>query len=229
MKLASSLVIALGIMFGGYFIGNGVIQFKKLDRLVEVKGLAEKIVESDEARWMLNYNLSSNDMADLNKKIMQTNDEITKFLLAQGFDINEIEKMAGNITDKEALEYSDRKGLRYVVRGGFVISSKKVSKLIEASQRSDELLSRGVVLSGSQISYYFTKLNEIKPAMLEEAIKNAKEAANSFAKTADASLGDIKYASQGLFSISSPISEYESESSFRKRIRVVSQVSFYLK
>jgi len=41
-------------------------------------------------------------------------------------------------------------------------------------------------------------------------------------------VGDIKNASQGQFSIGSPISDYESESSLKKKIRVVSQVIFYL-
>jgi hypothetical protein len=47
----------------------------------------------------------------------------------------------------------------------------------------------------------FTKLNEIKPAMLQEATQNARKAALEFTKESYVSLGPLKKANQGLFSI----------------------------
>lgn len=228
MNSVSSLVVALGIALGGFFIGNGIIQFKKLDRVVDVKGLSERIVDANEARWSLTYNVASDNMADLNKKINDIQKTTLAFLEAEGFSKDELTKDAGNITDKEAQEYGERKGARFVARGSFVVTSKKIDKLVAASQKTDELLSKGVALSGSRVSYYFTDLNAIKPQMLEEATKNAKAAAQSFAANAGAKVGDIKNADQGLFSIGSPINEYDSDSSLKKKVRVVSRVVFYL-
>lgn len=228
MNSVSSLVVALGIALGGFFVGNGIIQFKKLDRVVEVKGLSERIVDANEARWSLTYNVASDNMSDLNKKISDTQKATFAFLEAEGFTKEEIIKDAGNITDKEAQEYGERKGARFVARGGFVVTSTKIDKLVAASQKTDELLRSGVALSGSRVSYYFTALNDIKPQMLEEATKNARAAAQSFAANAGAKVGDIKNASQGLFSIGSPINDYDSDSSLKKKVRVVSQVIFYL-
>lgn len=230
MKSISSTIIAVGIALGGFFIGDGIIQFKKLDRVVEVKGLAEIIVDANEARWSINYNVASDEMMDLNKKMNTVQKNILAFLMAEGFTKDEIMKDAGNIIDKSAQEYGGAlKGVRFVARGGFVVTSSKIDKLIAASQKTDELLSKGVALSGSKISYYFTDLNKIKPTMLKEATINAKAAAQSFAINAGARVGEIKNASQGLFSIGSPVSEYDSESSIKKKVRVVSQVIFYLK
>ncbi len=229
MNSMSSAVIAFGVALGGFFIGNGIIQFKKLDRIVEVKGLSERIVDANEARWSMNYNVASDNMSDLNKKINDIQKATMAFLESEGFSKDEITKDAGNITDKEAQEYGERRGSRFVARGGVVVTSKKIDKLVSASQKTDELLSKGVAISGSRVSYYFTDLNMIKPQMLEEATKNARAAAESFAKNAGAEVGDIKNASQGLFSIGSTINEYDSDSSLRKKVRVVSQVIFYLK
>nr|BDT26986.1 SIMPL domain-containing protein [Bacteriovorax sp. HI3] len=228
MNSVSSLVVAFGVALGGFFIGNGIIQFKKLDRVVEVKGLSERVVDANEARWSLTYNVASDNMSDLNKKISDTQKTTLAFLEAEGFTKEEIIKDAGNITDKEAQEYGERKGARFVARGGFVVTSTKIDKLVAASQKTDELLSKGVALSGSRVSYYFTALNDIKPQMLEEATKNARAAAQSFAANAGAKVGDIKNASQGLFSIGSPINDYDADSSLKKKVRVVSQVIFYL-
>lgn len=228
MNSISSAIVAIGVALAGFFIGNGIIQFKKLDRVVEVKGLSERIVDSNEARWSLTVNAASDNMIDLNKKTNDIQAATLAFLEAQGFSKEEIQKDAGNITDKEAQEYGERKGARFVYRGGFVVTSNKIDKLVLASQKTDELLSKGVALSSSRISYFFTDLNSIKPKMLEESTKNAKAAAQSFAVNAGAKVGDIKNASQGLFSIGSPISDYDSETSLKKKVRVVSQVVFYL-
>lgn len=229
MKIAAAFVLAAGVALSGYFIGNSVITYKKMDRVVEVRGLSERIVNSNEARWILNYNVASNEMSDLNKKINQIQKATIDFLTAEGFSAEEVQKEAMNITDKEAQEYGERKGARYVARGGIVVTSKKIEQLVLASQKSDVLLAQGVALSGSRVIYYFTELNAIKPEMLEEATKNARAAAESFAVNAGAKVGDIKNASQGLFTIGSPVDDYDSGASLQKRVRVVSQVVFYLK
>ena len=52
-----------------------------------------------------------------------------------------------------------------------------------------------------QTLYEFTDLNKVKPEMIAEATKNAREAANKFAEDSESRLGKIKTASQGQFSI----------------------------
>ena len=64
-----------------------------------------------------------------------------------------------------------------------------------------ELLRNGVELSGSSISYTFTGLNELKPHMIAEATRNARRSAEQFARDSGASVGQIKTASQGYFSV----------------------------
>lgn len=228
MNSISSIVIALGVALSGFFVGNGIIKFKKLDREVEVKGLSERVVQANEARWTMNYSVVSDNMGDLNKRISDIQKTTLEFLETEGFSKQEIQKDRGNITDKEAQEYGERKGARFVARGGFVVTSTKIDKLVAASQKTDELLNKGVALSGSRVSYFFTELNNIKPQMLEEATKNARAAAQSFAINAGAKVGDIKNAYQGLFSIGSTINDYDSDSSIEKKVRVVNQVTFYL-
>jgi len=53
----------------------------------------------------------------------------------------------------------------------------------------------------TKVEYLFTGLNDIKPAMVQEATEKAREVANKFAKDSNSTLGKIKSARQGQFSI----------------------------
>ena len=72
--------------------------------------------------------------------------------------------------------------------------------------------------------FLFTGLNALKPAMIEEATRNARQAAEKFAKDSDSSLGKIKRASQGQFSIE----DRDGSTAHIKKVRVVSTVDYFL-
>ena len=70
-----------------------------------------------------------------------------------------------------------------------------------AYARQAELLRDGVELSGTNITYTFTGLNGLKPPMIAEATRNARQSAEQFARDSGTSVGRIKTASQGYFSV----------------------------
>jgi hypothetical protein len=79
--------------------------------------------------------------------------------------------------------------------------------------------------------YSFTKLNDVKPPMIAAATKNAREGAEQFAKDSGASVGDIKTASQGYFSIiprDGDSSGATASASPYQKVRVVTTIDFYL-
>jgi len=66
--------------------------------------------------------------------------------------------------------------------------------------------------------------------MLNEATQNAKAAAETFAKNSNSSIGEIKAANQGVFSVSSPDGNFEGETTnIMKKVRVVTSIEFFLK
>lgn len=95
-------------------------------------------------------------------------------------------------------------------------------------QKLVELGKLGIAITGetyeSKTQFLFTKLTEIKPGMIEEATKNAREAAEKFAQDSKSRLGKIKKASQGQFSIE----DRDSNTPHIKKVRVVSTVEYYL-
>ena len=94
--------------------------------------------------------------------------------------------------------------------------------------RLSELGKQGIVFSGGgyqyQTEYIFTRLNEVKPEMIEEATRKAREVAEKFASDSQSKLGKIKKASQGQFSIV----ERDKNNPHIKKVRVESTVQYYL-
>jgi hypothetical protein len=97
-----------------------------------------------------------------------------------------------------------------------------------AAEKAGELIGKGIVLVGENYGrtteFLFTGLNDIKPAMIQEATKNAHTAAEQFAKDSGSKVGKIKNASQGLFTIT----DRDMNTPDKKNVRVVTTVEYYL-
>jgi len=94
--------------------------------------------------------------------------------------------------------------------------------------RLSELGKQGIALAGGnyqlQTEYLFTRLNEVKPDMIEEATRQARVVAEKFAADSQSRLGKIRTASQGQFSII----DRDRNNPHIKKVRVVSTVQYYL-
>jgi len=53
VRIATAILVTVGLIAGGYAIGSGVRGFRTADRYVSVKGIAEKEVKADLALWPL--------------------------------------------------------------------------------------------------------------------------------------------------------------------------------
>ncbi len=232
-------VLALGIALGGYFVGNGVYRALS-SRTVTVKGLAERDVVADTAVWNIKINGVGGDLSELQRRIDNDIAQIHQFLQEAGFKESEIQNLRVQVRDKYA-GYSDSelKGQqndgRYVIDTGVMVRSNNVGLVDNVSRRMGELVRRGITITEDYAGpiYIFNGLNDIKISMIEQATKNATAAGEQFAKDADAKLGKIKSANQGVFSIESrdPTDSWSSNErqAINKKVRVVSTITFYLK
>ena len=225
----SALLLACGIALAGFFIGNALADLKTADRHVSVKGLAERIVKSDKAIWLLQFNYSSDDLKDLYQGIAAAQQTIKGFLIKQGFSAVEMEMQPVGVMDNQSNSYnSNAKAKRFIATAGLTLNSSKVDSVREAVQTTGQLVQEGVVLNQSSVQYLFSQLNAIKPDMLNEATTNATLAAESFAKNAHSSLGKIRSASQGLFIIDDA-SGGNMGTAVMKQVRIVTTIDYFLK
>lgn len=118
---------------------------------------------------------------------------------------------------------------RFNITSVITVTSSKVDLVRGIIAGQSDLLKKGIAISGGDYrfttQYFFTKLNEVKPKMIEEATKNARASAEKFAKDSDSKLGKIKRANQGQFSIS----DRDANTPYIKTIRVVSTIDYLLR
>lgn len=225
-----ALILSLGFLLLGLFIERGFRSFAERDRSVNVKGLAEMEVPANKVTWPLVYKSLGNNLNQLYDEIKRSNATITQFLKEKGLSEKEISINAPEIIDLQAERYgNDRASVyRYNVTTVITVTSDKVDLVRGLISEQGELLKRGIAITSGDyrynVSYEYTSLNEIKPSMIEEATKNAREAAEKFAKDSGSELGKIRHAYQGQFSIN----DYDPNTPYIKKIRVVTTIDYSL-
>ncbi|MBC2838946.1 SIMPL domain-containing protein [Robiginitalea sp. SC105] len=229
--LIPALVIALGLTLAGYFIGDTFLRGKKFDRYVSVKGLSEREVPADLAVWPINIVLTGNDLQTLRREIESQNQKVYQFFMDQGFDASEVTRGGANISDAQANIYNSNaqySAFRYLAKSELTVRTSDIEKLQRSLDASLGLLSEGILFGSKNewqpVEYIYTGLNEIKPEMIEEATKNAREVADKFARDSDSEVGEIRVARQGLFTIS----DRDANTPQIKKVRVVSTIDFQL-
>jgi uncharacterized protein len=223
-----SLSIGLGLVIAGGAIGHGITNLKRYDQSVSVRGLDERILKATESSWNLSFGVSGNSFSEVQSKVNTNQKAIENFLLAKGFSAENIEKGFIQVTDNASYGWKKEQGMRYQASASVTLSTEKVDQVEKAKDQTKELFDQGILLRDSRVKYYFTDLNSVKPEMLKNAAASAREAAEAFARDAGVSVGKIRSATQGLFSISAPNAEYDAESTLMKRVRVVTQVNYFL-
>ncbi len=224
-----AVILAIGMLLLGVFIKNGFSEFAQKDRSVNVKGLAEMEVPADKVTWPLVYKSLGNDLSALYDDIKRSNQTILGFLKEKGIEEAEISVNAPEIIDQKAERYSNNDSpYRYNVTSVITVTSTKVDLVRKLISEQGELLKRGIAITGGDyrynVSFEYTSLNKIKPGMIEEATRNAREAAEKFAKDSESELGKIRHASQGQFSIS----DRDANTPYIKKVRVVTTIEYSL-
>lgn len=224
-------ILAAGLVIAALVLGNSVIRFKKLDRSVVVKGLAEMEVDANLAVWPITFSEASNDLTELKAGLERTQRIILRFLEENGFTKDDISIGMININDQKANIYGGNNQyveFRYIGRAEMTVRTGDTDRMTRAITRLTDLVGQGIVLNQdqyqSQVQYLFTDLNSIKPAMIESATKNAREAAGKFASDSKSKVGKIKKATQGLFTIE----DRDMNTPYKKIVRVVTTVEYYL-
>jgi uncharacterized protein len=231
--LAGALILGLGLAAAGFLVGRGFERGRSVDRYVTVKGLAETFVKADLAVWPLRITATGNDLGQVQTKIDTDLTTITRFLTGHGIEAAAIQPQRVEVTDLLAQAYRQEavRDNRFIVAQTVIVRTPQVDRVAELNRATGELVRQGVVLADTGgPSYLFTKLNDIKPKMLADATRNAREAAEQFAADSGSEIAEIRRASQGLFEILArdPAPGLSEQNQVDKQIRVVSTVEYRL-
>ena len=227
--LGTAAVLALGMVAGGYLLGNGLLRAKQAERAVTVRGLAERNVTADLATWTISYSDTGESLSGVQAKVRADTAAIEDFFRGLGFPPSALQPTGANVST-----FTDSTGVtRYTVRQRLALRTNDVTRAQRAVARQFDLVNQGVLVEeGSGMAYTFTKLNAIKPAMVAEATNDARAAAEQFAQDSGTSVGTIRDATQGYFEIEDRDGgsggEWGSSDTPYKKVRVVTTVNFSL-
>ena len=223
------LTISAGLVLAGVALGHAVGQLRGAQRVVSVKGLAQREVLADLAIWPIVFSSSAETLPDLDEQIQAQQVVIREFLAERGFPPDAVSSSVPRLTDFETRMPGaplPPEG-RYLADTNLTLRRRHVAALKAAMQESGELVRRGVPLVRSYEAgprFLFTSLAAIKPAMIAEATRDARRAAQQFAQDSDSRVGAIRRAQQGYFSIA----DREGFTPEHKTIRVVTHVDYFL-
>ncbi len=230
-SLASAgLLIGIGLYLLGLCMKSGIDDFAHRDRIVTVRGLAQRDLPANKVTWPIVCKLTGDDLKALYTQVQSIDSTITGFLKNNGITDSEINVNPPAVTDLKADQYNAANApYHYSVATVVTVTSSRVDLVQKLMSRQTELMAQGIAVTAGDYNYptlyEYTDLNTIKPAMIAEATQNARKAADKFAEDSQSKLGKIKTASQGQFSIENR-DQYTPQI---KTIRVVSTIQYYLK
>jgi hypothetical protein len=234
--VAAAFLLAIAIGLAGYFAGKGFKEGRAAERFVTVKGVAERDVESDTAIWSLTLVSTNNDLAVAQRQLRDSHAKALDFLKENKIDPASVQTQNFEVIDRQADQWQHGEAAsRYILRETLSVRSADPKGILAMSQQVGRLVEAGVIFQSTNgpyqgPTYLFTKLNDLKPQMIAESTKNARAAAEQFAKDSGATIGGIRHANQGVFEIlprnQAPGAMQEGQ--LEKTVRVVSTVEFYL-
>ena len=229
--LIAAVILALGIVIGGYLLGDGLRRARMADRAVTVRGLAERNVNADLANWTINFSAQGTELGPVQAEIDRDARAIGDFFRAAGFPANAVSDAGGSVN-----QYfdSNRGENNVTINRRIQLRTNDVMRARQAHARQFDLIRRGVAIQeGSGIQYVFTRLNQIKPEMIALATRDARNGAERFANDSGTEVGGIRSATQGYFSIGPRDGDdaeetYGGRDSPFQKVRVVTTIEFYL-
>ncbi|HYA77039.1 MAG TPA: SIMPL domain-containing protein [Burkholderiaceae bacterium] len=189
-------------------VGWTIREVRAGDRYVSVKGVAEREVRANLCVWPIKVRVAKDNLEEARQAADQGRRQVLAFLESNAIPPTDVASQRIRVTDRQANEFVREQGtLRYIVEYTILVRSQEVEKLEKVSQMTDKLVAAGVMLSSQGVwdanspQFVYTQLNTIKPEMMAQATRAAYEVAAQFAQDSGSTLGEIRRASQGVFSV----------------------------
>jgi hypothetical protein len=203
----SSLIIAIAAIISALLITNAYKYKFKAQENVSVVGLAEVDFTSDLIVWTGSYSRKSLDLKEAYAALKKDETEIAEYLRMKGVPDTAIIFTAVDIVKDVRTNY-DREGNiigntfnGYTLTQSVKIESKDIDKVEKLSREVTGLIEKGIEFNSSAPLYFYTKLADLKMDLLAEASADARERAETIAKSAGSTLGNVRKATMGIFQI----------------------------
>jgi hypothetical protein len=227
--LGGLALIAIGFVIGSIFIGHG-IRDKNRNDVISVTGSAKKRITSDYVVWNFSVTSQQGSANAAAKELAGWTTRTRSFLTGEGIEPGEL------TLQPISTETVSRKGrvTSFVLTRSFEVRSPRVKEVTGVADRSSALLAEGIPLRASSPQYVYTKLTALRPQLLAQATKDARNRARVIVDATGAQLGKLRRVSVGVFQVTSPNSTEVEDygvydtSTLEKDVTAVVNVTFAL-
>ncbi len=230
------ICIALATVASSFILSRGFMALMKFQKeLVSVTGSAQQIITSDLAVWRVEFSRRSTDPAAAYRALEADLARLRTYLSAKGVLADELsvaQVVATTLYKKNNDGYDTNEIEGYRLGQRVTVQSPDVRRITGIARDVTELIKEGLYLNSHPPEYFYTKLDELKVEMLARATENAKQRAESIARSAGNRVGAVRSAKMGVFQITPPtstdVSDYgvNDTSSLEKKVMAVVSASF---
>jgi len=209
--IAASLIMALAV--GGGLVKVGAGFAARTDNGITVTGSAKTTATADNAVWTLNVALSSQLVADAVRKVGADVDAVTAYLTKGGIPADALTLGAVSSYANEEWQNGNNTGriLSYRASRDITVRTSDVQLVYKLSQGIGSLLQNGVNVNNYGPQYYISTLSDLRPQLLEDAMKDAKTRAVAITKAVGGSVGAVQSVRSGVFQVTTPDSTMVSD------------------
>lgn len=227
------LMIALGSIASTYILSKAVVDFQKIQtQTIRVTGSASQNVTSDRTSWSFTFRTKQPTLKQGYAKLMNDEKLIKDFLLSYGIEEKSINFNSTNSYEnykRTSNGMSTNEVDSYTVYKYVTVKSNETEKLENIAKNIDVLINKDINISGENVQYFVSNLDDIKVQMVGEASKNAKLRAQSMVSGTNGKIGIMNSAKMGVFQIvpvdSTDVSDYGINDTSSKEKKVIATVS----
>ena len=209
--IAASLIMALAV--GGGLVRVGAGFAARNDNGITVTGSAKTTATADNVVWTLNVALSSPLVADAVKKVGADVDAVSEYLTNGGIPADALTLGAVSSYANEEYQNGNNTGriISYRASRDITVRTSDVQLVFKLSQGIGSLLQSGVNVNNYGPQYYISTLSDLRPQLLEDAMKDAKTRAVAITKAVGGSVGAVQSVKSGVFQVTTPDSTMVSD------------------
>jgi hypothetical protein len=203
----------MALAVGGGLVKVGAGFASRTDNGITVTGSAKTTATADNAVWTLNVALSRPLVADAVKKVGSDVDAVTAYLTKGGIPASALTLGSVSTYANEEWQNGNNTGriLSYRASRDITVRSSDVQLVYTLSQGIGSLLQTGVNVNNYGPQYYISTLPDLRPQLLEEAMKDAKTRAVAITKAVGGSVGAVQSVKSGVFQVTTPDSTMVSD------------------
>lgn len=209
------IALGLALVAAAAILSNSFLAARSADQALEVKGFAEREIESDLAGWRGEFTTRDATLEAAHATLTAQRARVVALLTEAGVpddarslapvrtQILFVHDVQGRVTNK--IE-------GYALTQQVSITSRDIDLVLGAAAATDSLIREGIEFSSHSPEFFYTKLGELKIDMLRDATADGRRRAETLASAGGGELDRLVSARQGVFQItpanSNEVSDY---------------------